>query len=519
VIDFKPIPGVDYKFLYHEIFADIANGKTDAKQMYRTLVLNDLFFIVHFILGVEEANHPFVVEVCQMVEKGPQSNTLDIWAREHFKTSIITIAETIQYMLRDPDSATGLFSYVRPVAKANLRAIKNVFENNEVLRQSFPDLIWDKPDTQAPKWSEDEGLVLKRKKTGRREATLEAHGLLEGMPTGRHFDRMIFDDALETKDLIETPDQMRKAYEKFGFAQYLGRDGCVRRVIGTFYHHAGPYKTLQALKDDDGNLVYKTRIVPGTRDGTRTGDPILVTKERLNELKTVEGFDSQILCNPTPKGTESINAEMLTAVHRRFIPADVIRFMIIDPAGDRKTQTQSSSKADSWAFGVFGVRPKIDDLGLSEIYLLDGECEPMNHDQAIERIVKMYLRNPWIMRVGVEKTAQSTAEVHIQNALRANNKYISVESGTLQILSPKSKNKTARLEGALAWPVNNGRWHYAADIDPKLIARIKMEISRLGFWHEDFIDAMAYLYDVIKEFRWDRGVKMEPIKYPKRGIY
>ena len=110
------VPGkVYYKNNYVKIIRDIDLGKfqdmpgAKGGVAYRHLVETDLFFLVYFIMNMRGdkdniwgVNRPFVVEMCQVVERGPKDYTLDIWAREHLKSSIITIAETIHEVLRNP---------------------------------------------------------------------------------------------------------------------------------------------------------------------------------------------------------------------------------------------------------------------------------------------------------------------------------------------------------------------------------------------------------------------------------
>jgi hypothetical protein len=63
---------------------------------------------------------------------------LDLWAREHYKSTVITFALTIQDILNDPEITVGIFSHTRPIAKAFLRQIKQEFETNEDLKAGFP---------------------------------------------------------------------------------------------------------------------------------------------------------------------------------------------------------------------------------------------------------------------------------------------------------------------------------------------------------------------------------------------
>jgi hypothetical protein len=142
--------------------------------VFRNLIQSDLWFLLYFIVkpfsddkSRAMVNHPFVVRACQEIEEGPQDYTLDIWARFHFKSSIITTAETIQYQLKYPEHATGIFSHKAPIAKDFLGSIRSIFENEKILAATHPDVVWADPKREAPQWSLDEGITLKRKTTRR----------------------------------------------------------------------------------------------------------------------------------------------------------------------------------------------------------------------------------------------------------------------------------------------------------------------------------------------------------------
>ena len=93
--------------------------------------------------------------------QGNPNGHLDLWAREHGKSSIITFGLTIQDILNNPEITVGIFSYSRPIAKAFLRQIKVEFETNEMLRSLFPDILWANPHRDAPKFSEDDGIIVR----------------------------------------------------------------------------------------------------------------------------------------------------------------------------------------------------------------------------------------------------------------------------------------------------------------------------------------------------------------------
>ena len=71
----------------------------------------------------------------------------------------------------------------------------NGFDDNAQLKYVYSDVLWTEPKREAPRWSENDGLIIRRQSKPK-EATLEAHGLVDGMPTGKHFDLRIYDDVV-----------------------------------------------------------------------------------------------------------------------------------------------------------------------------------------------------------------------------------------------------------------------------------------------------------------------------------
>jgi hypothetical protein len=120
----------------------------------------------------------------------------------------------------------------------------------------------------------------------------------------------------------------------------------------------------------------------------------------------------------------------------------------------------------------------------------------------------MYIENGIIIRLGVEKVGISTTHIHVQNALRARGRFIAFSddgrktSGVL--LRPAGRHKKRFIEDALAWPLNNSKWFYSSDIPIAFIERLKTEMRNFPFWHDDILNIMAYLYDLIKYYHFSR---------------
>lgn len=489
-----------YAYNYEALLNDVNSKKADIGVL-RDVIQKDIWFILYFCLELPEdvlelANTPFVVNYASEIQKGPIDYTLDLVAREHFKSTLITISETIQYILKYPEKSNCIFSYARHVAKSFLRIIKQVFEKSELLKVLFSDVLYRNPEKEAPKWSEDDGLIVKRK-SARKESTVEAWGLVEGMPTGKHFDRRIYDDIV-TEDIAESVDILDKVKRKFDSSQNLGvMEGGCHRVVGTFYHHADPLVYIMGLKKPDGTNAYYVRKKPATVDGTFNGKPVLLPEERLEMLKLYSTFACQQLLDPTPEGMRRLESKFLQEIDPEMIPSDIYKFMLIDPAGDDK-----DGKGDAWAIIVVGVSPNTDDIGASSIYITNAIISPMRETEAIEAIARMYCSSGVIERIGVEKVGLSSVEVHVANALEKMGRRISIDDGTLVSLKPAGRSKQKRIESALAWPLFNSKIHISKSIAKTYRDRLMQELDSFPYWHDDCLDALSYLYDIISDFRF-----------------
>lgn len=263
--------------------AEEGSGTTYLDKATAELGQTDLFFLLVYILGREDIDRDWLYERCREVQASPDGH-LDLWAREHYKSTIITFGKTLQDVLIDPNVTIGIFSHTRPIAKDFLKQIKRECEDNEKLKALYPDIFWENPN-EAASWSE-ERLIFKRT-TNPKEATIEAWGLVDGMPTSKHFQILVYDDVV-TEESVYTPEQIQKTTKAFELSDNLGTVGGRRRMIGTRYHAKDTYATL--MERD----AFVPRLYPATKDGADPfknpdAEPVLLPPEELLRKRRVQG--------------------------------------------------------------------------------------------------------------------------------------------------------------------------------------------------------------------------------------
>jgi predicted phage terminase large subunit-like protein len=378
-------------------------------EVQRRLGREDLFFLLWGILKRLDIDRDWLFDRCREVQANP-NGYLDIWFRESYKSTILTYALTIQDILNDPDITIGIFSLTRPIAKAFLRQIKLEFEGNKLLKQLYPEILWDKPDYQAPKWSEDDGLVVKRK-SNPKEATLEAWGLVDAMPTGRHFKIRMYDDIIDERN-VGSPDMISKAIKAWELSLNLGsaatmvryKECNIQRYAGTRYHFNDPYREIMRRG------TAKPRIYPATVDGTPAGAPVLWDPEFLAQKRRDMGsyvFSSQLLCNPVADEAQGFRRDWIK-YYSKIDWSQMNLYLLCDPAGEKKKTN------DYTVMLVIG-------LGVDRnYYLIDGIRDRLNLTERTRALFALH-RKYLPLKTAYEKYGKDSDIEHINEKMDSEN--------------------------------------------------------------------------------------------------
>lgn len=363
----------------------------------RNLCRIDLYFLLRYGCGRSDMEKEWLLQRCREVQANPDGY-LDLWAREHYKSTIITFGLTIQDILNDPEVTFGFFSHTRPIAKGFLRQIKREFEQNDFLKLLFPDILWADPRKESPKWSEDDGITVKRKGNPK-EATIEAWGLVDGQPTSKHYKKRIYDDVV-VPESVSTPDMIMKTTDAWAMSSNLGSIGGIARHIGTRYHFNDSYREILAR----GAAI--ERCHPATVDGTPDGEPVLLPADYLQKKRRDQGayiFASQMLLNPKADETQGFKREWLR-FHKGSDGAQMNIYIICDPAGEKKKEN------DFTVILVIGLG------GDDKYYLLDAVRDRLNLPERTRELFRLHKK--WKpLDVGYEKYGKDSDIEHIQSEM------------------------------------------------------------------------------------------------------
>jgi len=378
----------------------------EQRAAYRFQIRTDLYYLLRYVLNRADVEHPWLLARIREVQAAPDGY-LDLWARGHYKSTIITFAKTLQDILAshgdDPlpewagiEPTFGIFSHTRPNAKAFLRQIKRELETNQTLKTLFPDILWSNAEREAPTWSEDSGLVVKRRSNAK-ESTIEAWGVVDGQPTGKHFNVLV-DDDIVTLASVATPDMIAKTTEAWSMHLNLGTQSPRHRIIGTRYHHADTYRAMLERG------AAKPRIRAATEDATLTGHPVMLTAAQFEKKCREMGpyvASAQLLLAPTADSKQTFQRDWL-----RYYDEDpgelnwrgMNRLLLVDPADSR------DRNADFTAMAVIGKGPD------ENYYLLDFVRDRLGPAERPLRLIELHRK--WAgPRVGYEKYGMQ-ADIH-----------------------------------------------------------------------------------------------------------
>jgi hypothetical protein len=401
------------------------------------LACNDRFFLLTVLCNRPDMSHPWTFQRCREVEAEPDGY-LDLWARYHGKSSIITFAGVIQEVLIDPEIRVGIFSNTKEMATHFVDQIKTELEDNATLIALYADVLWQTPAERkagARSWSKADGIVVKRRGNPK-EATVEGHGVIEALPTGKHFPLLVYDDVINETN-VTNPDQVKKATERMELSFSLGvAQGTRKWFIGTRYHFGDTYAYILE------HQIATPRVYPATDTGTLNGKPVFLPQREWDRVKREQRSQCapQFLQNPLAGEENTFTTRWLRSYWTRPRLCNV--YITIDPSlGRGKT-------SDRTAIAVICVDGNQRDR--LRKYLADGYCHRMPLSERYERVRDLHKR--WVkmpgvhtVTVGLERYGMQADREYMVERQRIENYWFEIEEINWVGERPDGQSKRARV--------------------------------------------------------------------------
>ena len=317
---------------------ELARKKNQYMQTLRWFGEQNLFFFCVYILKWTYLDNDWGYALCHEVQRKKYGR---IWiiSREHYKSTVITIASTIREILMNPETTIGLHSYNdEDVKTLFFSPIKREFEENALLLQVYPDVLWE--DTRkADTWLSDQINV--KRKVNRKEKTLQC-GSIFSQFTGYHLEKIIGDD-IETIEGVRTAERIETIKAAVDMSFNTGQsDNPNFCFVGTYYAYHDVYEYLASKG------LFELIVQPCI---DREGNGVLWSNETIEGKKKMLGsatFATQCLCDPKAGSTVGFKKEWLKFwVCSTYVGLNI--YIFVDPAG------KVNRKRDYTVFWVIGL--------------------------------------------------------------------------------------------------------------------------------------------------------------------
>jgi len=235
---------------------------------------------------------------CSMWELQGKRKRMNLVTRGGLKTTIITQAHTIQWIINYPDVRILLVSARLERAKDFLKGIKESFQKNVHFRWLFPEYC---PKNIGNDKVEDFGdseqfTVPCRQTVGIKEPTCRVSGA-DSSVAGGHYDVIKVDDLVEDQN-VRTPGSIEQTKKFFGSLNPLKQDDLINPdekgwidLTGTIYSFSDLHFSIKSEeeKKPDAEKQWSILYIPAATDyGTDKAVPWWANRISLNKLKSIE---------------------------------------------------------------------------------------------------------------------------------------------------------------------------------------------------------------------------------------
>lgn len=426
------------------------------------------------------------VEIWAQTEPDGNRNFLALYPRDHLKTSIITIAHSIQWILNYEDVRILLSFSNGDFGDKIMTALMGHFRYNATFRFLYPEFC--PPAASAKDFGSLDSFTVPNRTRQITEPTVMAVSVGK-MIAGTHQDVHKHCDLVD-KENIKTVGAIRAVNDHFGYTNPLlarvnGKQGW-RDVEGTRYDFSDLYGTLLDAEAEKLPAARTWRVVERSAEVNPITRKVLwphrYTWEALQEIRNDPTVGLYIYeaqynqrCIPPSGG-------LATKDQIKFVPRSRIRELMPQY---RVHTTVDLASLDDKATGDYCVMTTAGMLPSGFIHILDirhGHFSPFKMIEHFFDVHRMY--KPRDFKMEKNHHAQ-VLEPFLRQEMARRNLYLNV----LNIPRDNTASKKSRISGLQSW-FAAGRIRFADDI--ACMGHLLMEITRFPkFRYDDILDTIA----------------------------
>lgn len=457
----------------------------------------DLYFLAKEILNydkMEPATHQELCDYTTSILPNPPEPTttmepgfdarknllLLLMPRGTFKSSVVTVSFTLQYILNEPNARILIDSETFSKSKAFLREIQDHLISNEKYREVFKAIHgvypFEKKST-AKLWTDSE-IILPCRTRPLKEPTISCAGI-DVTKNGMHYDLIICDD-LHSEKNVTNAEQIGDVIQHYKLAFSLLDPGKPMIVIGTRWHELDLYGHIIDFEQEDFNILKKSAYNP---DGSLFF-PEVLDEQALDKIRRRQGssiFSKQYLNEPVSDENATFKRSYIVRKHWEEVKDRPINwYWLVDPSyTDPRTVGTYSDYA---AFVLAGMDYQRD------LYVRHVVRMKMTYGDIISKMFELNndphfrdIRNPkWLLEV----IGTKSLSYELSNEQRRRNTWLNVQE-----IKSQPNSKEERIRGLAPFYESGHIFHIqeCPQIEELEIELIQFPTGR----HDDIIDCLA----------------------------
>ena len=410
--------------------------------------------------------------------KGPRSQII-LYPRGHLKTTIITIAHTIQWILNYPNIRILLSTATGDQVKKMLNEIKGHFQYNPEFRQVFPDYC--PPAKKAGDWGSQEEFTVPNRTLHRKEPTVSSCSVGKVI-AGAHYE-VIKNSDLVDKENVKTPNQIADVISHFGYLNPL----LERSEVSPFHGWTDVEGTRYDFGDLYGKLLgagtWATLVRPkGQEDSVW---PARFPPQELSRIEKEVGpyiFSCQYRNKPIPPEGGLCDPKEVVFLSRGII-RDILPSLRVHCTVDLHGLEPAKNDNDFTVLNVHGFDRD------GRLYILDIRRGRFTPSQFVEQFFDIMRCWPSLIDFKIEKVLLWAALAATLKAEMAKRRKFAC---IIEIKRDTHTGKQQRIRGLQPW-FRSGRIRWADDLSCKtdILQEIMEFPSQSSGVHDDVLDTCA----------------------------